>query len=104
MLLFIAGARSTGAIVARYNDVRKSSAMPLANLPITFAVHGATSSSATASSASGHTAAGRLTPRPTTVSATAATAVVCPAPQARPIPAAGHRRPGRVASVDTAAR
>ena len=46
MFVFIAGATSTGAFVARYNDVRKSSAMPLANLPMTFAVHGATSSSA----------------------------------------------------------
>ncbi len=44
MFTFIAGARSTGAFVARYSDVRKSSAMPFANLPITLAVHGATSS------------------------------------------------------------
>ena len=34
MLVFIAGAISTGAVVARYSDERKSSAMPLANLPI----------------------------------------------------------------------
>jgi len=46
MLLFIAGASRTGACVARYNELRKSSAIPWANLPITFAVQGATSSSA----------------------------------------------------------
>ena len=44
MLVFIAGAISTGARVARYSEVRKSSAMPLANLPMMFAVAGATSS------------------------------------------------------------
>ena len=37
---------STGARVARYSEVRKSSAMPLANLPMMLAVAGATSSSA----------------------------------------------------------
>ena len=42
MFVFIAGATSTGAFVARYSDVRKSSAMPLANLPMMFAVAGAT--------------------------------------------------------------
>ena len=46
MLLFMAGAMSTGARVARYMDERKSSAMPLASLPITLAVAGATISSA----------------------------------------------------------
>ena len=46
MLVFIAGAISTGARVARYNALRKSSAMPPANLPMMFAVAGATSSSA----------------------------------------------------------
>ena len=46
MFVFIAGASSTGAFVARYSELRKSSAMPLANLPMTLAVHGATSSSA----------------------------------------------------------
>ncbi len=35
---------STGAFVARYSDVRKSSAMPLANLPMMLAVAGATMS------------------------------------------------------------
>ena len=45
MLVFMAGAMSTGARVARYSDVRKSSAIPPANLPITFAVAGATSRS-----------------------------------------------------------
>ena len=46
MFVFMAGAISTGARVARYSELRKSSAMPLANLPMTFAVAGATSSSA----------------------------------------------------------
>ncbi len=44
MFVFIAGAINTGAVVARYSDDRKSSAMPLANLPMTLAVAGATSS------------------------------------------------------------
>ena len=44
MFVFIAGATSTGAFVARYSDVRKSSAMPLANLPRMLAVAGATMS------------------------------------------------------------
>ena len=44
MLVFIAGAISTGARVARYNALRKSSAMPAANLPMMLAVAGATSS------------------------------------------------------------
>ncbi len=35
----------TGAFVARYSELRKSSAMPAANLPMMFAVAGATSSS-----------------------------------------------------------
>ena len=38
--MFIAGAISTGARVARYSELRKSSAMPLANLPMTLAVAG----------------------------------------------------------------
>ena len=42
MFVFMAGAMSTGAFVARYSDVRKSSAMPLANFPRMFAVAGAT--------------------------------------------------------------
>ncbi len=46
MFVFIAGAMSTGARVARYIELRKSSAMPLANLPMMFAVAGATTSSA----------------------------------------------------------
>ena len=46
MFVFIAGAISTGARVARYSELRKSSAMPLANLPMTLAVAGATSSRA----------------------------------------------------------
>lgn len=41
--MFIAGASSTGAFVAMNNDDRKSSASPLANLPMVFAVAGATS-------------------------------------------------------------
>ena len=44
MLVFIAGAISTGALVAVYSDDRKSSARPLANLPMVLAVAGATSS------------------------------------------------------------
>ena len=44
MLVFIAGAISTGALVAMNNDDRKSSARPLANLPTVLAVAGATSS------------------------------------------------------------
>ena len=36
MLVFIAGASSTGARVARYSELRKSSARPLANLPMTY--------------------------------------------------------------------
>ena len=40
MLLFIAGASTTGAVVARYIEVRKSSAMPCANLPSVLAVAG----------------------------------------------------------------
>ena len=44
MLVFMAGASNTGAVVARYSDDRKSSAMPCANLPIVFAVAGTTSS------------------------------------------------------------
>ena len=46
MFVFMAGARSTGAVVARYNEERKSSAIPLASLPMTSAVAGATTSSA----------------------------------------------------------
>ena len=42
--VFIAGATSTGARVAMYSVDRKSSAMPLANLPMMLAVAGATSS------------------------------------------------------------
>ena len=38
MLTFIDGASRTGALVARYSVERKSSAIPFANLPITFAV------------------------------------------------------------------
>ena len=45
MFVFMAGAMSTGAVVARYSDDRKSSAMPFASLPMTSAVAGATSSS-----------------------------------------------------------
>jgi hypothetical protein len=41
-VVFIAGAISTGAVHARYVEVRKSSATPLANLAIAFAVAGAT--------------------------------------------------------------
>ena len=44
MLVFIAGASSTGALVAMNSDERKSSARPLANLPTVLAVAGATSS------------------------------------------------------------
>ncbi len=44
MLVFMAGAMSTGARVARYSADRKSSAMPCANLPRMLAVAGATSS------------------------------------------------------------
>ena len=44
MFEFIAGAIITGARVAVYSDDRKSSASPLANLPIVLAVAGATSS------------------------------------------------------------
>ena len=43
MCVFIAGAISTGAFVARYSEVRKSSAIPLANFPMMLAVAGATS-------------------------------------------------------------
>ena len=42
MFVFMAGAISTGARVARYNELRKSSAMPCANLPMMLAVAGAT--------------------------------------------------------------
>ena len=45
MFVFMAGAISTGARVARYSELRKSSAMPCANLPMMLAVAGATSSS-----------------------------------------------------------
>ena len=44
MFVFIAGAIITGARVAVYSDDRKSSARPLANLPMVLAVAGATSS------------------------------------------------------------
>ena len=44
MFEFIAGASSTGAVVARYREQRKSSAIPPANLPMMLAVAGATSS------------------------------------------------------------
>ena len=44
MLVFMAGARRMGAFVARWSEVRKSSAMPCANFPITLAEQGATSS------------------------------------------------------------
>jgi hypothetical protein len=43
MLVFIAGAINTGARVAVYSVERKSSAIPFANLPMMFAVAGATS-------------------------------------------------------------
>ena len=46
MFVFIAGASSTGALVARNRELRKSSARPWANLAMTLAVHGATSSRA----------------------------------------------------------
>ena len=44
MFTFIAGATTTGALVARYSVVRKSSATPLANLAMQSAVAGATTS------------------------------------------------------------
>ena len=44
MLTFIAGATTTGAVDARYNVVKKSSAMPRANLAMISAVAGATRS------------------------------------------------------------
>ena len=44
MFTFIAGATSTGAVVARYSVERKSSAMPCANLARMLAVAGATTS------------------------------------------------------------
>ena len=44
MLTFIAGATTTGALVARYSVLSASSAMPRANLPTLLAVAGATSS------------------------------------------------------------
>ena len=46
MFVFMAGASSTGAVVARYREDRKSSAIPAANFPMTLAVAGATTRSA----------------------------------------------------------
>ena len=46
MFVFMAGASSTGAVVARYSEDRKSSAIPCANFPMTLAVAGATTRSA----------------------------------------------------------
>ncbi len=44
MWVFIAGASSTGAVVARKSELRKSSARPWASLPMVLAVAGTTSS------------------------------------------------------------
>ena len=44
MWVFMAGASSTGAVVARKSELRKSSARPCANFAIVFAVAGTTSS------------------------------------------------------------